>query len=130
MAGTTIKRKARKNRVKAKKRIDNVKRLTFKPVLKNIDIEGVKATFNKKTKAPEQVEDKPVVKIHDENEKNVVKTKNSKADIVQTEKEKKSTVDQAKDTPSSKVTKEKKQPELKKEDKDTDREDNQKKNNS
>jgi len=50
MGGTSIKRKERKNRVKAKKRLANVKRLTKKPVLKNIDIEAIKETFSKGSK--------------------------------------------------------------------------------
>ena len=50
MSTTTIKRKALRNRVKAKQRKSSIKRLTSKPTLKNIDIEEIKATFTKKTK--------------------------------------------------------------------------------
>jgi hypothetical protein len=48
MGGTSIKRKERKNRVKAKRRQQDVKLLTKRPVLKNIDVEAIKETFNKK----------------------------------------------------------------------------------
>lgn len=52
MAGTSLKRKARKNRVVAKKRVDNIKRLQQKPVIKNVDIEEIKAEFEKAEKKP------------------------------------------------------------------------------
>lgn len=50
MAGTSLKRKARKNRVVAKKRVDNIQRLQQQPVIKNVDIEAVKAEFEKADK--------------------------------------------------------------------------------
>ncbi|MBK6264864.1 hypothetical protein JKA74_07435 [Marivirga sp. S37H4] len=52
MAGTSLKRKARKNRVVAKKRVDNIKRLQQKPVIKNVDVEEIKAEFDKAGKKP------------------------------------------------------------------------------
>ncbi|GAA5043515.1 hypothetical protein GCM10011506_46820 [Marivirga lumbricoides] len=52
MAGTSLKRKARKNRVVAKKRVDNIKRLQQKPVIKNVDVEEIKAEFEKADKKP------------------------------------------------------------------------------
>jgi hypothetical protein len=45
MAGTSLKRKARKNRVVAKKRVTNIQRLQQQPVIKNVDIEAIKAEF-------------------------------------------------------------------------------------
>jgi len=45
MAATSLKRKARKNRTVARKRVDNIQRLQQKPVIKNVDIEAIKAEF-------------------------------------------------------------------------------------
>jgi hypothetical protein len=78
MSTTTIKRKALRNRVKAKQRKSSIKRLTTKPTLKNIDIEEIKATFGKnitKKEAPKTTEaaDEKTIK----QEKQVVDTKNS-----------------------------------------------------
>jgi len=51
MASTRLVRKALRNRTKSKKRVSAIKRLTSKPVLKNVDIEQIKEEFaNKKTK--------------------------------------------------------------------------------
>jgi hypothetical protein len=47
MSTTTIKRKALRNRVKAKQRKASIKRLTSKPTLKNIDLNAIKSTFEK-----------------------------------------------------------------------------------
>lgn len=61
MAVTRLERKGRKNKNVAKKRVNTMKRLSTKPVIKNIDIEAVKAEFEsgaakpakaKKEKAP------------------------------------------------------------------------------
>jgi hypothetical protein len=78
MSTTTIKRKALRNRVKAKQRKSSIKRLTTKPTLKNIDIEEIKATFGKnitKKEAPKTTEaaDEKTIK----QEKQVVDTKTS-----------------------------------------------------
>lgn len=54
MGGTVLKRKAQRNKVKAKVRIADIKRLTTKPVLRNIDIEQIKAEFADKAKAAEE----------------------------------------------------------------------------
>jgi hypothetical protein len=78
MSTTTIKRKALRNRVKAKQRKSSIKRLTSKPTLKNIDIEEIKATFGTKTtkkeapKATEAADEKTI-----KQEKQVVDTKTS-----------------------------------------------------
>jgi len=47
MSTTTIKRKALRNRVKAKKRKEAIKRLSTKPTLKNIDLDAAKSSFKK-----------------------------------------------------------------------------------
>lgn len=59
MGGTSIKRKERKNRVKSKKRLEAVRRLTKRPVLKNIDIEAIKEDFTKNSKVEKSTGDKP-----------------------------------------------------------------------
>ncbi|MFA0960645.1 hypothetical protein AB9P05_02445 [Roseivirga sp. BDSF3-8] len=60
MAGTSLKRKARKNRVVAKRRQDEMKRLNTKPVVKQVDIEEIKKEFaaksGKKTKSEKKEE--------------------------------------------------------------------------
>jgi hypothetical protein len=87
MSTTTIKRKALRNRVKAKQRISSIKRLSAKPTLKNIDIEEIKKTFTTKaTKkdAPkvEEAENDKTVK----QEKQVVETKSPKKTEAKVEK--------------------------------------------
>lgn len=52
MAVTRLVRKAKKNRSVSKKRIANIKRLTSKPVIKNVDIEQIKEEFAKKKAKP------------------------------------------------------------------------------
>ena len=61
MAVTRLERKGRKNKNVAKKRVNTMKRLSTKPVIKNIDVEAIKAEFEagaakaekpKKAKAP------------------------------------------------------------------------------
>lgn len=87
MSTTTIKRKALRNRVKAKQRISAIKRLTSKPTLKNIDVEEIKSTFVKKAakkETPKAVETaKPEVK---KEEKAVVEPKSSPEKKVKVEK--------------------------------------------
>ena len=48
MGSQKLKRKALRNRVKAKVRIQNIKDLQAKPILKNVDIEALKEEFKKK----------------------------------------------------------------------------------
>ena len=45
MAVTRLERKGRKNKNVAKKRVNTMKRLSSKPVIKNIDVEAIKAEF-------------------------------------------------------------------------------------
>lgn len=51
MGGTSLKRKALRNRLKAKVRKSTIKRLTIRPVQKNVDIDELKAGFQKPSKA-------------------------------------------------------------------------------
>ena len=46
MASTKLKRKALKNRARAKKRVVTIKRLSRMPVIKNVDIEKIKEGFS------------------------------------------------------------------------------------
>lgn len=50
MASTVLKRKARRNKVTSKQRTQNIDLLTAKPVIKNVDVEAIKAEFEKKKK--------------------------------------------------------------------------------
>jgi hypothetical protein len=45
MAITRLERKGRKNKARAKARVANIKRLSLAPVIKNVDIEAIKASF-------------------------------------------------------------------------------------
>jgi hypothetical protein len=45
MAVTRLKRKEKRNRAKANNRVNAIKQLTKKPVIKNVDIEAIKAEF-------------------------------------------------------------------------------------
>lgn len=50
MGVTRLNRKDRRNKSKAKNRIKGIKQLTAKPVIKNVDIEEIKAGFAKSEK--------------------------------------------------------------------------------
>ena len=45
MAITRLERKGRKNKSRAKNRIKTIKRLNAVPVIKNVDVEEIKKTF-------------------------------------------------------------------------------------
>ena len=45
MAVTRLKRKGKRNKVTSKKRTTSIKRLTATPVIKNVDVEALKAGF-------------------------------------------------------------------------------------
>ena len=49
MAVTRLKRKEKKNVARAKARVKEIKRLNKKPVIKNVDIEAIKAEFASKS---------------------------------------------------------------------------------
>lgn len=51
MGVTRLHRKDRRNKSKAKNKIKAIRQLTAKPVIKNVDIEELKASFNKADKA-------------------------------------------------------------------------------
>jgi hypothetical protein len=53
MGATSLKRKARKNRVVAQQRVDTIQRLQTQPVIKNVDVDAIKAEFAKTAKKPE-----------------------------------------------------------------------------
>ncbi|MFT7232168.1 MAG: hypothetical protein ACI8TA_001384 [Cyclobacteriaceae bacterium] len=53
MAITRLERKGRKNVSRAKARVKTIKRLNSVPLIKNIDIEAIKAEFEKNLKAQE-----------------------------------------------------------------------------
>ncbi len=48
MAVTRLERKGRKNKARAKARVKRIKSLNFAPVIKNVDVEAIKAEFAKK----------------------------------------------------------------------------------
>jgi len=48
MTVTRLKRKARRNVSRAKNRIKNIKRLSAKPTIKNVDVEAIKKSFEEK----------------------------------------------------------------------------------
>ena len=50
MGVTSLKRKARRNRVVAKQRLQGIKLVTVKPVIKKVDIEDVKEEFKNSEK--------------------------------------------------------------------------------
>ncbi len=57
MAVTRLERKGRKNKARAKARVKRIKSLNFAPVIKNVDVEAIKAEFAKKgAKAETKVE--------------------------------------------------------------------------
>ncbi len=98
MGATSLKRKARKNRVVAKKRVDNIQRLQQTPVIKNVDIEAIKAEFAKADKKkPEAKKEAPEAKAET--------PKAKKADTPKAEKAKKADAPKAKkaDAPKKKA---------------------------
>ena len=60
MASTRLVRKALRNRSVSKKRVSAIKRLTSKPVIKNVDIEQIKEEFVNKKAKPAAKKDAPV----------------------------------------------------------------------
>ena len=47
MGVTRLKRKDRRNKSKANNRVSRIKQLTATPVIKNVDVEAIKASFGK-----------------------------------------------------------------------------------
>ncbi len=65
MAITRLERKGRKNKSRAKARVATIKRLSSTPVIKNVDIEAIKASFEKpaaEKKAPKAKAEKAEAK--------------------------------------------------------------------
>ena len=60
MASTRLVRKALRNRAVSRKRINAIKRLSRKPVIKRVDIEEIKEEFANKNIKPAAKETKPV----------------------------------------------------------------------
>lgn len=50
MAVTELKRKGRKNKSTANNRVARIKNLLRKPIVKNVDVEAIKAEFEAKKK--------------------------------------------------------------------------------
>jgi hypothetical protein len=48
MASTVLKRKAKRNKTVSKLRTQRIALLTAKPVIKNVDVDAIKAEFDKK----------------------------------------------------------------------------------
>lgn len=48
MGVTALKRKDRRNKAIANNRVVAIKRLSLKPTIKNVDVEAIKASFEKK----------------------------------------------------------------------------------
>ena len=48
MAVTRLKRKGLRNKLNAQKRNESIKKLTTQPPIKNVDVEALKAKFEKK----------------------------------------------------------------------------------
>ena len=51
MGVTELKRKARRNRAIATNKITAIKQLTRKPIIRNVDVEAIKASFAEKKAA-------------------------------------------------------------------------------
>jgi hypothetical protein len=79
MASTRLVRKALRNRTVAKRRVSTIKRLTSKPVIKNVDIEQIKEEFAKKKATPAAKKEVPVKEAPKAVEKTVEAPKQEKA---------------------------------------------------
>ena len=71
MAVTRLERKGRKNKNVAKKRVATIQRLSFVPVIKNVDIDAIKKEFDAKKSNSGAKVDK---KVSEKAEKLSVKT--------------------------------------------------------
>lgn len=63
MASTRLVRKALRNRTVSKKRVSKIKRLTSKPVIKNVDIEQIKAEFASNKAKPTAKKEAPTKEV-------------------------------------------------------------------
>ena len=96
MASTRLVRKALRNRTVSKKRLSAIKRLTSKPVLKNVDVEQIKEEFaNRKAKpvakkeTPVKEELKAVVEVAETPKAGAKAKKPVKAEAAEVKEEKK-----------------------------------------
>ena len=60
MASTRLVRKARRNRVVSRQRVNTIKRLTSKPVIKKVDVEQIKEEFASQKAKPVAKKEEPV----------------------------------------------------------------------
>jgi len=72
MGVTRLKRKARRNKQTAAKRQNSIKHLSFQPVIKNVDQEELKASFEKAEAPAAKKSKKKSEKPAEEKEKEVV----------------------------------------------------------
>lgn len=98
MASTRLVRKELRNRTVSKKRVNNIKRLTRRPVIKNVDIEQIKEEFAK-MKAAQTIEKEAPAKEEPKVAKEVVETPKVeiKAEKVKTPKAKTEAVPEGKE---------------------------------
>ena len=85
MGVTRLKRKDRRNKSKANNRVSRIKQLIAKPVIKNVDVEEIKASF---AKADTKTAEKPK-KATSEKETPAKAEKEEKATTVKAEKKEK-----------------------------------------
>ena len=65
MAVTRLKRKARKNRTKSKSRLQTIKLLESKPVIRQVDVEAIKEEFKKKHATPKVKDEAPQAEVNE-----------------------------------------------------------------
>lgn len=75
MASTRLVRKALRNRNVAKRKLSTIKRLTNRPVIKNVDIEQIKEEFAKNNSTPAAKVEAPVKEAPKAVEKAVIAPK-------------------------------------------------------
>ncbi len=63
MAVTRLKRKGRRNKTTARVRVETIQRLNSKPVIKNVDVEKIKAGFSGTSAKAEKKEKAPAKKV-------------------------------------------------------------------
>ncbi len=66
MGGTALKRKARRNKAKSKSRKQLIKLQGFKPIIRSIDLEAIKAGFKNASKKDEKLAEAPKEEIEKE----------------------------------------------------------------
>lgn len=79
MAVTRLERKGRKNKNVAKNRVATIQRLSFVPVIKNVDVDAIKKEFDAKKAEPAAKAKKVEKTVAVKAEKNVKAEKPAKA---------------------------------------------------